>query len=122
MFSILSNGDKVFYDGEIYTFIDINYISLGHYQRGIKCKIFGEYINDDTNTYNYCINKVNALFDSYNSSKEKFLKIYNEIINDERFICVKEKIKSYYFFLFVYLNKIKEEKEEIKRKRRRITQ
>ena len=57
MYLKLQNGDKIKINNEKYTFININEFTLGHFERGIKCKILCEYLNNEE-LKNYYMNNL----------------------------------------------------------------
>lgn len=120
MFSNLKDEDKVKYNDEIYTFIDINKITLGHFERGLKCKILIKYSSDIV-IKKYCMDKLLRLF-NYASNvyihkyRDDFIILYNEIINNKYFDFLKELLKSYYFYIIIYKDEINKEKQEKKLK------
>jgi len=120
MYSKLKDYDKVKYNNETYIFININGITFGHYERGIRWKIITNYYKNEE-LKNYCMNKINELFKyaSYSNQqyyKDKFMILYKEIINNDIFNFLKEDIKSYYFYKFIYLNELNKENQEKKLK------
>lgn len=118
MFSNLQDNSIIEYNNEIYKFIHIGKYSLGHFERGIKCKILCEYLNNEE-LKNFYMNKIIKFFNLslpiyYNNfneeDKEIFILYYNEIINDDKFNFIKENIKTYYFYIIIYLEECRKNK------------
>ena len=105
-------------NGIDYVYINIGKITLGYYSRIILSNYLDNY-KDNKNIEDYIYygriilktllikcSKIytktkNTSYEILNKYKTDFINYYNENINDERFKCIKDKLKSLYFYFIL---------------------
>ena len=105
-------GNKYNINGIDYIYVNIGKITLGHYFRGLCCKyclyIYKNIKNkkeqqEKIENGRFKISKLLKLLEDlyYNKEKKDFLDFYNELYNDENYFCIREDLKSIYFYFIL---------------------